>query len=454
MRQNYEFRTIIGGLIWVGLIAVAIIFARQCFDRVPDATKQLADYVGKQRRTIEVDLPGGGGVIRIGDPVYLSGGDRVSAIGYVSQVDPLYWEKPKDATEETLQPENTSTDLIWAKHLYITFYGSAPEIRDGDHLKFHEAPYSAAWVMETMLPPAKREQIGKVMLESYRKNQEDIVDALRPVVEASLKDASSVIREDLKSAFEKREDKIREIGERYQDNLVQKEIIPLIQEEIWPIVQTESRPLANQVGQEIWKEVSMFRFGWRYLYDKTPLPEKKLTEKEFRRFVDEKALPVLETHLEDFVELQKTLVTKISANEEVKATVSESFKTIISDEEVQGMLSEVFREVFVSNEKLQGVLQDRWNQPEAQKAIRMANQRLDPTITDIGIALFGSPDEKITPEFARVLRHRILHKESRWFMLHQSDAAGDEKPQRPKTLPVVYAEKSEDVPYAPARDTK
>jgi len=198
----------------------------------------------------------------------------------------------------------------------------------------------------------------------------------------------------------------------------------------------------------------MFRFGWRYIYDKTPLPDKKLTQKEFKRFVDQKALPVLESHLEDFVDLQKVLLTKIADNEEVKATVSKSFKTVIADEEVQGLLSEVFREVFVNNEKLQGVLEQRWNQPEAQHAFRLTNQRLDPTITEIGVALFGSPDTEITPEFARVLRHRILHKDSRWFTLHQSDVADSSALRPPETLPVEYATEQEVIPYAPSRDTK
>ena len=193
MRQNYEFRTIVGGLIWIGLIAVAIIFARNCFSRAPDATSQLTSFIGKQRRTIEIDFPELT-VVRIGDPVYLSNSDRVSAIGYVSQVD---------------SPENVNKKLVYAKHIYITLYGSAPNLSEGDFLKYHRAEDSAAWVLQTMFPPEKREEIGRVILESYRENQAQIVEALRPVVEASLKDASSVIREDLKIAFEKREDEIR-----------------------------------------------------------------------------------------------------------------------------------------------------------------------------------------------------------------------------------------------------
>ena len=137
--------------------------------------------------------------------------------------------------------------------------------------------------------------------------------------------------------------------------------------------------------------------------------------------------------------------------------MSKSFKTIVADEEVQGLLGDVFREVFVNNEKLQGVLEERWNRPDAQYALQLTNRKLDPTITEIGRSLFGSPDTEITPEFARVLRHRILHKDSRWFTLHQTDAAvGSDGAvsNQPQTLRVEYATEQEAVPYAPARDTK
>ena len=49
--------------------------------------------------------------------------------------------------------------------------------------------------------------------------------------------------------------------------------------------------------------------------------------------------------------------------------------------------------------------------------MKMANGRLESTITRIGQSLFGSPNGKITPEFARVLRNRVLHKDDRWLVL-------------------------------------
>jgi hypothetical protein len=307
-----------------------------------------------------------------------------------------------------------------------------------------------------MLPKAKRQEIGALILKAFREHQDEIVAELRPVVEASLKDAASVIREDIKSAFQARENQIRKIGQRYQSDLIEKEIVPLIQQEIWPIVREESEPLAVVVGNEIWKEVSVFRFGWRYLYDKTPLPDRKLTEKEFKRFADEKAIPVLESHMGDFVELQKRLIRRIAANPVVNETVSKSLKKIVQDPEVQDLISDVFREVIMNNDRLKEVLEERWSGPQAKYAMALANYRLEPTIRDIGISLFGTPQGDITPEFAQVVRHRILHKDSRWFTLVQPNSSTDATSLRtlppPKSLPVQIATTESEIPYIPSRE--
>ena len=176
--------------------------------------------------------------------------------------------------------------------------------------------------------------------------------------------------------------------------------------------------MAEEIGQEIWKEVSVWRFGWRYIYDRSPLPEKKLTEKEFNRFVENKAVPILENHLEDFIDVQKAVLTKISGNEKVKETVSASVQEISNDPKFRELVTSIFREALVENQRLKNTLREKWQTPSAQAAMARANQSLDPTVTKIGATLFGSTHTAITPEFARVLRNKVLHKDERWLTLH------------------------------------
>jgi len=61
---------------------------------------------------------------------------------------------------------------------------------------------------------------------------------------------------------------------------------------------------------------------------------------------------------------------------------------------------------------------------------------LGPTITKIGQALLGSPELGITPEFSRVLRHRILKKDDRWMVLHLRADRGNQS-ATPSQLRVV-----------------
>jgi len=241
-----------------------------------------------------------------------------------------------------------------------------------------------------------------------------LISLFQPLIEDSIADASKIIREDLQAAIESHRDQIDELSQRYREQLLEKEILPLVRNEIWPIVQTETQPLAETIGQEIWKEVSVWRFGWRYIYDRSPLPEKKLTEKEFNRFVENKAVPIFENHLEDFIDVQKTTLTKISGNEKVKETFSKSVREVSNDPKFRELVASIFQEVLVNNQRLKNAIRENWQTADAKQAMSRANRRLDPTVTQIGATLFGSTHTAITPEFARVLRNKVLHKDERW----------------------------------------
>lgn len=438
MKQRFESKIIVGVLIWIGLISVCVLSFRKSFEKSPKGMAQLFQFVSNQRHLVDIELPGMQ-LIRYGDPVFRAGSDSYSPIGFISQVD-------------AANPNSKS--LTWSDRGQVTFFGNAPAVQPDDHLEYHLADDNSSWVLKTMLPSKKREEIAKLIMDAYTKNQIEIVAAIRPVVEDSLRDVSLIVREDLQNSFAKREARIRQIGEKYQTELIEEELVPLIESEIWPIVQRQSEPLATQIGQEIWQEVSVFRFGWRYLYDRSPLPEKKLAEREFDRFLDDKLIPILKSHVGDFLELQQNLVRRISENEEVKKTFAASVRKIVGDPEIQHIFSEVFQEVLIDNQRLQGAIEARWKSPKAKQAIQLASRRLEPTITEIGVALFGSPRDKITPEFARTVRHRILHKDTRWLTLHTKNAPEivDRRAVFPKSIAVRIANPVGEIPFAPARD--
>ena len=244
-------------------------------------------------------------------------------------------------------PDSTEKSWVYADRVFAELYATAPQIGPEDYLTFHETPESFGWVAEMMLPPKTREKIGELILKAFQEHQQEIVTAFRPIIENSIRESVEIIRADLQRALEARESELARLGDKFRSDLVEKELTPLVQNEIWPIVQRQSQPLVNEIGQEIWKEVSIWRFTWKYLYDRTPLPQRNLADKEFRRFVDSKVVPILESHLGDFVSLQRKILNQIAGNQAVKETFSRSVREIMGDAEVQQLVVEIFEKSFL-----------------------------------------------------------------------------------------------------------
>lgn len=406
--RKSETKSIVGALIWIAAIASLGLLLRSSL-KGDQVFAKLKSYFGKQSRTVELyslEYQRMG----FGDPVFLQTDDETIRVGNVAYIDfGKGYEHCKIGDTHTAS---------------VTLYGNAPALQPGDYMEVHQSSQSMDWMIRTMMPPETRQHIGELITQAWTEQQEDLIALFKPLIEDSISNATRIIREDLNAAIENHRDDIDKLSQRYQEQLIQKEILPLVRNEIWPIVQEESQPLVEQVGREIWKEVSVWRFGWRYLYDNSPLPDKKLTEKEFNRFVEKSAVPILENHLEDFIDVQKALISRISANEKVKETVSKSIREVTNDPEFRTLVTSIFREVLVENDRLKQSLNSTWKSPKAQFAMDRANRSLDPVITEIGATLFGSTNTAITPEFARVLRSKVLHKDQRWVTLH-SKAAGN-----------------------------
>jgi hypothetical protein len=342
--------------------------------------------------------------VAAGDPIFvMDGSGNVRQVGEISLVS-------KDR-------EEASAEAI--------FYSSAPGIAPHASLTYHKTPSSMDWVLRTMLPPAKREQIAQEMRTSFELHREEVIGLLKPIVEEALQDSFKVLERDLPVALSRRNAELEKLGGRYQRELVERELVPLVRREIWPIVRKHAEPEADEIGRQLWQRASLWRFGWRYAYDVMPLPQKDLAKREWNRFLEDDAVPVLESHTEDFMRAQERIFRDVARNPKVQAAVRRSVTKVVNDPGVQKIACEVIQEVVLENPRLRGVLEQHWRSDRTQKALRITSARLEPTAVRIGELLLGTPDEGVTPEFARVLRNQILFKDRRWFVLQNGDRAAD-----------------------------
>jgi hypothetical protein len=331
----------------------------------------------------------------VGDPIFANQGGGIRQIGEVTQLLPQ----------------------LGRPRVHAVFYAAAPPLSARSVLTYHQTTDSFEWVLRTMLPPEKRKQIADELKLAFDQNREEVLGALRPVVEGAIRAALSAVEQEVPQAIARHRDDLERLGGKYQREILERDIVPLVRAEVWPVVRRHAEPMAHEVGEEIWQRASLWRFGWRYAYDKLPLPQRDLTQQEWQRFVRQEAVPVLQSHTEDFVRVQQQIVRELAADPKIRAAVSGSLGRVTSDPEARRIVWQIVREATADNPRVKAVLEDHWRSEPTQAAIRQAAAPLEPTIERIGELLFGTPQGGVTPEFARVLRNQILLKDRRWLML-------------------------------------
>ncbi len=283
-------------------------------------------------------------------------------------------------------------------------------------------------VIQTMLPPEKRESITRRLASLHRLHGEELTNAFKPIIEKTLRDSVPIVQRGITQAIEDHQSELRAIGKRYESEIVNERLVPLVREEVLPIVRTHGEPVASAIGRELWDRASLWRFGWRMVYDKSPLPRRDLTEQEWQRFVDDEAVPVFEEHMDDVVKSVKEILRDVAASELVRSELTEVATELVADEELQKVIGKILRDGVAENDELREVWIANWQTAEARTALKLAGDRLEPVVREIGDELFGTREHGITPGFARVLRNQILGKDRRWLIAELSDAQESDSP--------------------------
>ncbi len=392
MQLSRTHAGIIGAVFWGGLMLLIVTAVQRTGStKTADAPplSQLVDFAVQRPLYLQADLPAE--QVRRGDPIFSQTPVGWKQLGYLDRID----------------SEAATARVVW----YATDVD--PYAYELDYYrnrgKFDD-------VLETLLPPEKRQRIQDRISQALREHGDEVTAAFRPVVEQSLKESAPVLEDALKASIEAHEEEFKQIGKRWEEDILKKRIVPLLREEVLPTVRQHGEPLAQTIGRELWDRASIWRFGWRALYDKSPLPEKDMLKREWERFVEREAIPVFESHMDDIIEAQKKIVVDISENEKIRDEVETVFKEMAGDKPFQDLMKAVVRESVIDNKQLHAIWTRNFKSDQARAAIELAGERLEPIVREIGDDLFGTKEDGIDPDFARVLRNQILGKDKRWII--------------------------------------
>lgn len=377
----------VGLAFWSGLAAVLWVSMADRGKTAPadQPAVQIWHYYTGDRK-LELQLPPES-ALSPGDPVFIA-----DSQGMLTQVGIVLDARGGQAAEAALFP-------------------SAPTFGEL-HAYYLSNPDSIRWVVQTLLPPQRRQEIEAEMSAALQEHRQELLQAIRPVVEHGVRDAFAVLKDDLPRAVADHRPQIEALAARYESEILKDKLVPLVKQEVWPIVRRDSEPLARQIGVELWDRVSVWSFVWRGTLDKLPLVRgRDRVEMELQRFVDEEALPILQRHEADYQAVITRIVRDAANNPSVQAGFRSSFSQVASDPQLRQLISDIVQQAVVSNPRFWAAVRQNLTSPEAQEALRVAGDRFEPTIRHIGDLVLGTREHGLTSEFNRVLRQQVLLKD-------------------------------------------
>ncbi|MCM2369430.1 hypothetical protein [Aporhodopirellula aestuarii] len=382
------------------------------------------------------------GIVRVGDVVFApnakdsqtAGSDATDdnapdawrEIGYVTSV------RQHDDSDNQLTVTVFESDA-WSTAAAFTVHRNSGRLGD---------------VLATMVPPQKREELQRKLTLAFETHADAVAREILPLVVESVQATVPLIETALREAIERHDEEIDALISRYREEIVRERIVPLVREEVLPIVQRHGQEPAESIGREVWNKASLWRFGWRAIYDKSPLPERELLVEEWRRFVDEEVIPIVEEHLDEIALAVENIFKDLAANERLREELSAVVGTIAEDPAARDLFRQILREAIVDNDRIREAWTGVWSSPEAKARLHRAGQRIEPILREIGDELMGTRRGGIEPGFARVLRNQILAKDRTWITITPGEGdltAGQpirlQESKRFMPYPVVYVVK-------------
>jgi hypothetical protein len=290
-------------------------------------------------------------------------------------------------------------------------------------------PQTAAWVTQTLLTreniPRIADEWNRLMLE----HRDTIFALVTPIVRDVILDIERHVQSELPAFLARHREDVRALNDQLRQSFLEKEFTDFFETELWPIAEPRIEPVIRRIGEEIWRQLPIWSFSWRLAYQTLPFTSNDHVRNAWRRFRDEKVLPILRSHSREIIDAARETAQEVFSREEVSSHLRRTFEKLITTPRFHALAQEFLRELFLDNPSFHEVMRRRWRSPEVQHAVEVATRAVEPAIRRMGDIVFGTRKDGITREFARVLRAQILLKDLQHLVIHPGSAL---KPPLPR----------------------
>jgi hypothetical protein len=389
-------RIVLGILVWVGVFALVFSITVPKDGAAHEPTVRLLRFAVAGPQTATISFPAGTD-LQQNDPVFVVDPTRyLEKVGLVRDV-------------------RTEGDRVIA---VLTVFPEQPGLlTEGTTATAFVAPWSAAWVVKTLVPKERLDQIGELAREFLRAEGDRIADTLWPQIRLGLLDLLELYERQLPAALKARAGAIQALAKKHRDGIVAEELVPAIQEVVLVKAEERFRPFLEEVGREMWRKLPIWSLGARYVWEGVPGTREGQVKSKFEAYLKDEALPILRSHAPEATRIAREVLQESLDDPRLRDALKKVASEVSSDPETTALFRDLAGELVVENEQLRTVLKKRW-EAGLGEAASAASSRLEPLVKKVvdSIALTGDRRE-INPRLARVLRARLLKKDRRWILL-------------------------------------
>jgi hypothetical protein len=291
-------------------------------------------------------------------------------------------------------------------------------------------------VAETLLTRENVPRIAAEWNDMMLRNRDEIFRLMTPIVRDLLHDVERTVEESLDDFVARHRAELRVLARELHDDLDDRSMAELFQSEVWPIAEARFTPLASRIGREIWEKVPFWGFSWRIAYQTLPLTANDHFARAWKEFVDKEIKPIIMAHLDEIIAVTREVGRDTLANREIQEQMRSTFIHLTSHPRFHALARVFLQEIFLDNPRFHDRLLERLRSPEVERVLAAASAHLEPSLRRMADIVFGTREEGITKEFARVLRAQILQKDRRRFVIH-AGTAGRARLAEDQALPVT-----------------
>lgn len=282
-----------------------------------------------------------------------------------------------------------------------------------------DAQGNMGWALRTMLPEHKMQRIKDELLAFKESHREELMDMAQIVARDLVNEAIDVLNANLSESVKKHEKEWRKVLEKHRQGL-KTDLLPVLKERLGPRVKKQCKPILTKIGKELWNALPVWSVTWRAVADKFTWGQPQYMDKWWNEFLENKAIPIVKQHEDEFIELGEDLMIQAAEDKAVRNRLAVISRRLVNDKDFRVLVNKILHESLVEPFEGQKFMRALLDNPEVRQRFEVLASKFAPVMRRIAETVIE--DDKtggLNPDLVQVVRRVFFEKQARALILHR-----------------------------------